>query len=222
MSNYAKVNNECVNQDLAQLHSMGFLTHTNTNGNAPAYATEQDEEVFGMVQKASADFKATVANVANASVHVVTDLSTLNTITPITAVTEVPCVNATSISYLSKVGIMALKITDAVASGSNGQLKLSEFEAILNNAEYELLIGYFSDVASANIAIGIDLDGISPEAGDTAVAFQFVKDQEVLSQLNGAYLLQGNGTFKMVGVETVANVDVSGISTTVKKISILA
>ena len=228
MSNYAKVNNQCVNDDIQLLcgnhptSTVAFLQHTNANGNAPAYATEQDELVFNQVKSASMEFKPVVGgNIANTSVITVTDLTSLSTLSPATDLTEIPRTNASSISYVTTCGVFALSITDAVATGSSGNLTLANFTSIFANAEYELIIGYWNDVLESNIAIGFDMTGLTPIGADTAVAYEFVKDQEVLTAVNGKYVLQGNGTVKIIGISTVSRV-INTIATTVYQISVQA
>lgn len=227
MSNYAKVNNQCVNDDIQMLcgnnpaSTVAFLRHTNANGNAPAYATEQDELVFNQVKSASMEFKSVVGgNVANTSVIAVSDLSVLSTLSPASALTAIPCTNASSISYVTTCGVFALSITNAVATGSSGNLTLNNFLQIFANAEYELIIGYWNDVLESNIAIGFDMTGIAIPDG-YALAYEFVKDQEVLTALNGKYVLQGNGTVKIIGVNQVTK-NISGVDTIVYQISVQA
>lgn len=227
MSNYAKVNNQSVNTDIQNLcanypaNLVGFLAHTNANGNAPAYATEQDEEVFTAVKEASMNFKSTVLGSANSSMIIVDDLTTLLALSPVTALTSVACPNATSINYLTTCGVFALNITNVVISGSTGNLTLLNFLPIFGNPEYELIIGYFSDVLEANISFGFDLTGVSPIGADTAVAYEFIKDQEVLTAINGKYVLQGNGTVKIIGFSIVSR-DIGGVATSVYQISVQA
>ena len=84
------------------------------------------------------------------------------------------------------------------------------------------MIKYFTDVAGANVAIGFDVTGMPLIGDDTALAFQFVGDQEALTSINGKYVLQGNANFEIVGVDAGASIVLDTVKTTLYKIRVQA
>jgi len=223
MSNYAAINNYCDDRAIQELYTLGFLGHTNFNGNAPLFATEEDGNMLPQIKSASFAFEPTLSGgSANASISVVTALTALSTLTPTTAKSLLPSSAGTSIAYNTSCGIFALQLTDAVVSGSNGSLKLVDWVAFLRNAQYSLMVKYFSDVAGANVAIGFDVTDMPLLADDTALAFQFVGDQEALTAINGRYVLQGNANFEIVGVNAGESIVIDTVKTTLYKIRVQA
>jgi hypothetical protein len=224
MSNQANINEYCDNADIQGLHALEFLGHTNSNGNAPSFATNQDAEMLTHVKSASFEFKPTLSNgaVINSSVYVVSDITTLSTLTPTTTKSLIPASTGTSIDYNTSCGIFAVQVTNAVASGANDNLKLVDWCDVLRNSEYSLMIKYFNDMAGANIAIGFDVTDMPLLGSDTEVAFQFIGDQEVLTAINGKYVLQGNGSFEIVDVDEGTSIVRSNINMTLYKIKVQA
>lgn len=223
MSNYAAINNYCDDKAIQELYTLGFLGHTNSNGNAPLFATEEDGNMLPQIKSASFAFEPTLSGGSvNASIAIIADLTALTTLTPTTAKSLLPSSAGTSIAYNTSCGIFALQLTNAVVSGTNGSLKLIDWVAFLRNPQYSLMIKYFSDVAGANVALGFDVTDMPLLADDTAVAYQFIGDQEALTAINGKYVLQGNANFEIVGVNAGESIVIDTVKTTLYKIRVQA